>query len=299
MEIKPAIAEYLVEIELKRYTQKTIRSYSTNLHGFERFCASLNVTDLEGITQSVVKRYAAYYVRLGRKGTYINGLLKTVKSFLQWAYTEGYGGYSTKGTFPWVKAEKPHIVAFKPEQVRRMMANCGGNDFLALRDKAILTTLFDAGVRCWELCCIKPEDVHDDFILITSGKNHKMRSVPVTPVMRKALMRYERSRAGKFALKSTDEYYFLSCHGRQLTNAAVEHIVKRRAEGIDPDGVRISPHTCRHFFAQQQVKMGTDIYTISRLLRHESIQITQTYLNSLRERDIVEMNKNRSVLLSL
>ena len=48
MEIKPAIAEYLVEIELKRYTPKTIRSYSTNLHGFERFCASLNVTDLEG-----------------------------------------------------------------------------------------------------------------------------------------------------------------------------------------------------------------------------------------------------------
>ena len=45
MEIKPAIAEYLVEIELKRY--------------------------------------AAYYVRLGRKGTCINGLLKTVKSFLQ------------------------------------------------------------------------------------------------------------------------------------------------------------------------------------------------------------------------
>ena len=83
MEIKPAIAEYLVEIELKRYTQKTIRSYSTNLHGFERFCASLNVTDLEGITQSVVKRYAAYYVRLGRKGTYINGLLKTVKTFRQ------------------------------------------------------------------------------------------------------------------------------------------------------------------------------------------------------------------------
>lgn len=76
MEIKPTIAEYLVEIELKRYTQKTIRSYSTNLHGFERFCASLNVTDLEGITQSVVKRYAAYYVRLGRKGTYIKASAK-------------------------------------------------------------------------------------------------------------------------------------------------------------------------------------------------------------------------------
>ena len=55
-------------------------------------------------------------------------------------------------------------------------------------------------------------------------------------------------------------------------------------DGID--GIRVSPHTCRHFFAQQQVKMGTDLYTISRLLGHENIGITQTYLNSLRDSDI-------------
>ncbi len=35
------------------------------------------------------------------------------------------------------------------------------------------------------------------------------------------------------------------------------------------------------FFAQQHVKMGTDLYTISRLLGHENIQITQTYLKEL------------------
>ena len=61
----------------------------------------------------------------------------------------------------------------------------------------------------------------------------------------------------------------------------------------------MSPHTCRHFYAQQQVKMGTDLYTISRLLGHENIQITQTYLNSLRDEDIINNTKQRSVLLSI
>ena len=45
--------------------------------------------------------------------------------------------------------------------------------------------------------------------------------------------------------------------------------------------------------------MGTDLYTISRLLGHENIQITQTYLNSLRDRDVIEIAKNKSVLMSL
>lgn len=121
--------------------------------------------------------------------------------------------------------------------------------------------------------------------------------VPITPVLRKAMMKYESVRESYFLYKKTDDYYFLSFHGKMLTVTAVEIIVKLYGEGIED--VRVSPHTCRHFFAQQHVKMGTDLYTISRLLGHENIQITQTYLKSLRDRDIVEIAKSRSVLMAM
>ena len=98
-------------------------------------------------------------------------------------------------------------------------------------------------------------------------------------------------------MKLTDNYYFLSNHGKQLTNSAVEHIVKRHGAGIE--GIRVSPHTCRHFFAQQQVKIGTDLYTISRLLGHENIGITQTYLNSLRNEEVIAIAKQKSVLMNM
>ena len=45
--------------------------------------------------------------------------------------------------------------------------------------------------------------------------------------------------------------------------------------------------------------MGTDLYTISRLLGHENIHITQTYLQSLRDEEVIQIAKQRSVLLSL
>ena len=139
-------------------------------------------------------------------------------------------------------------------------------------------------------------DVYDDFIII-KGKGHKQRVVPITPILKKTLLRYETTAKRYFDLKGTDDYYFLSFHGRQLTNSAVEHIVKRHGAGVE--GVRVSPHTCRHFFAQQQVKLGTDLYTISRLLGHENIGVTQTYLNSLRDEEVIQIAKQKSVLMNL
>ena len=297
MKIKQTLREYLLEIEIRKYTEKTIRSYRNNLNLFVRYLEEeAEVFEIEDVAPATVKRFTMYMVGRGKRGTYINGLLKTIKSFIQYCYEEGYGGFNTKRNFKWCKEEKPVITTFQPHHVKKMLASCAGSDYLSLRDKAILSLLFETGVRCYELCCITPQDIHEDFIII-NGKNHKQRVVPITPILRKALTKYEAAKANYFTLKATDNYYFLSNHGRQLTNSAVEHVVKRHGEDIE--GIRVSPHTCRHFFAQQQVKLGTDLYTISRLLGHENIGITQTYLNSLRDEDVIKIAKQKSILMSL
>jgi len=50
----------------------------------------------------------------GKKGRYVNGLLKTAKSFIQYCYDEGYGGFNTKKNFKWCREEKVIILTFKP-----------------------------------------------------------------------------------------------------------------------------------------------------------------------------------------
>ena len=215
---------------------------------------------------------------------------------MQYCYEEGYGAFNTKCCFPWCKEERTVITAFTPQQVKTLFQNCRGGDFKAIRDRTILTMLIDTGIRCLELCSIRPSDVHEDYIII-QGKNHKQRVVPITPILRKNMVKYEAVKESYFRYKNTDDTYFLSFHGRTLTVSAVEVLMKKYGSGIE--GIRVSPHTCRHFFAQQQIKMGTDLYTISRLLGHENIQITQTYLNSLRDRDVIEIAKSKSVLMSL
>lgn len=297
MLIETAVKEYLVEIEVRKFTRKTITSYRNNLNVFVRYCLEVaGIETMDELTLAVVRKFTLFMSEKGKKGSYINSLLKVAKAFIQYCYDEGYGGFNTKKNFKWCKQDKAVIMAFTPADVRTMLQSCKGGSFLQLRDNAVLTMFFETGIRCWELCCVKPSDIHDDFIII-NGKNHKQRVVPITAMLRKAMLKYEFSKENYFTLKNTDDYYFLSFHGRQLTNSAVEHIVKRHGEGIS--GIRVSPHTCRHFYAQQQVKMGTDLYTISRLLGHENIQITQTYLNSLRDGDIIKISKQRSVLLNM
>lgn len=297
MRIKTAVKDYLVEIEIRKYTPRTLKTYRLKLGMFERFCEEQGVTDIEDVSMAEVKQFTQAMMQKGRKGTYINGCLKTIKSFIQYCYEEGMGGFNTKrGGFKWVKEEKPVIRAFRPRDVRLMLDSCRGNDYMSLRDTAILTLLFETGIRCLELCMIKNSDIHDDYIII-SGKNHKQRVVPITPILKKALMRYDRAKENYFAFREREEYYFLSYRGKRLTNSGMEHMIKRHGKGIE--GIRVSPHTCRHFFAQQQIKMGTDIYTISRLLGHESIAITQIYLDSLRDEDIIKIAKQSSVLSSM
>lgn len=300
MKIKAAIKEFITETEIRKYTPKTIKGYRVNLNLFLRFCdEEIKISDVEEITLATTRQFAQFFVSKGRKGSYVNGLLKVLKSFIQYCYDEGYGGFNTKKTFKWCKQDKAVVRAFKPDQIRYIMRATNGHDFLDIRDAAILTTMFETGVRCWELCCIQPSDVHDDHLIITAGKNHKQRVVPITPPLKKALAKYEIAKENYFALKRREDFLFLSFHGNQLTNGAVEHIIKRRAEGMETDGVRVSPHTCRHTFVQQQIKMGTDLYTISRLLGHENVQITQTYLNSLRDEEIIAIAKNNSVLMNI
>lgn len=296
MKIKAAIKDYLLEIEIRKYTPRTIRTYRVKLSIFLRFCEEIGVEEIDDISLAVIRRFTQKMGENGRKATYINGCLKTIKSFVQYCYDEGYGGFNTKKAFKWCKEEKPVIRALSVADIKFILKACNGTDYLSVRDKAIITMLFETGIRCLELTMIKPTDIFDDYIIV-NGKNHKQRVIPITPILKKAMLRYERTKDKYFAYKKTDEYYFLSYRGKQLTNSAMEHLIKTRGEGIQ--GVRLSPHTLRHTYAQQQLKMGTDLFTISKILGHQNLRITQVYLDSLRDEDLIEITKQQSTLMNL
>lgn len=294
-----AIQEYLLECQLQNFTQKTIKGYRNNLEFFENYLKEYHqVTELDEITIPLMKQFIIWQDQKGRKATYINGQIKTLRAFFKFCQNEDYYHVDMK-KIAWKKEQKTKIKTFRPSDVKKLLNHFTGSDFVDIRNKTILYTLFETGIRCQELCDIIPEDIKEGYILIRNGKNHKERVVPLTPILEKQLIKYIRCREKYIDCKRHDSQLFLSFHYKQLTVGAVEIIIRNAGKELGISNVRISPHTCRHFFAQQCVRNGMDVYSLSRLLGHESIAITQRYLQDLTDEDIVLKAVNKSVIMSI
>lgn len=193
------------------------------------------------------------------------------------------------------------IKTFNDEEVRKMVTFYSGRRFLDLRNKLIMTVLLDSGIRNNELCDIQINDLCENSIRI-HGKGKKIRYVPLTPSINKALIKYLRARENYILDKYNyqDEYLFLSQKGKRLTIETIERLVREcgKACGVRKE-IRCSPHTCRHYYAQTQLKNGCDLFTVSRLLGHSNINITKRYLNSIDTDDLLEMAQKTSPLYNI
>lgn len=302
MRIKDGIEEYLVDIEIRNYTHRTIRSYRIKLDIFRRWCESEDIEDTEDIRLPVIKKYTQSMLQRGCKASYVNGTLKTLKSFVNYLYEEGEGGFNTKnGKWRYVKEERTVIQAFSPKQIKQLLAGCQPcKSYKDYRDLLAIVLFLETGIRVMELIGIKKEDIHDDYILIR-GKNRKERPVALTPVCKKHMLKYDRVKENYFAFRPVDDNYFLSVTGRALTNSAVEYMIKTRGRLIENDGsLRVSAHTLRHTYATRQVIMSNmDIYTLQRSLGHQSISVTERYISSLGNDEVIKKAKSSSVLLNL
>lgn len=297
MKMAVIIKEFLYEKQLANHTKKTLSGYKYCLELFAKWLDTYqDIQELEDITPRDLKAYIHYHQKQGHKATYINGIIKVLRSFFKYCNGEEYCNVNYK-KLEWARQDKPVINCFTPEQAKKMVAFYNGKDFTSIRNKTMIILFIETGVRCNELICIRPEDIKGNFIVIR-GKNHKERMVAITPILGKQLIKYASARESYFDIrKKHDDTLFLSFSGRTLTNAAIEQIVKKA--GADFKNTRVSPHTFRHFFAQQQLKNGMDIYSLSRLLGHESVAITQVYLRNMRDMEIVEKSIRQSVLENL
>ena len=290
-----------MDCNLRRLSPRTIKGYYNNtalcLDYLEN---TLGVTELEEIRPPHLKVYFQCLIDKGLTPSYANGVLKSLRAFYKYAVDEGYLTVNPALRVRWQKEGKVLINTFTDEEVMKLLSAFDGKTYLSIRNKLILAVAFDTGARNSEMCAITCSDVRENVILI-HGKGNKERHVPLTPYVRKLMKKYERSRNAYFAdhhLKY--ENYFLSRTGRPLTREAVENIFNQANEKAKiRSEIRCSPHTARHYYAQTNLKNGLDVYSLSRLLGHENINITKRYLQSIQDDSIVTLAAKASPLSNL
>lgn len=300
MFIEDAVKEYIYEIQIRNYTSRTIKGYKNNILRFNQYVKKqFQITELEEVCPAHIKQYLNSLKEKGRSPVYINTILKNLRSFFKYCYEEGYCMNVAKKVI-WLREKKKIISTFTDLEVKKMLEYWKFSSYLHARNRCIMAVLFDTGIRNLELCKIKKLDVKETVIHIM-GKGRKERIVPISPYLKKIMIRYERI---KEAYLSDDilhyDNYFLSSRNKPLTTEAVERIVKLAGEGVKVrKEIRCSPHTCRHYFAQAQLRNGLDVYSLSRLLGHENINITKRYLQGLKDEEVLELGVKSSPLMNL
>ena len=186
--------------------------------------------------------------------------------------------------------------ALSEDEVNALLAAIAGDGPRALRDRAILETLYAGGVRISELVGLDVDDLdlHDGLARVL-GKGSKERVVPLGRGARDALGAYlergrpelDRARRARAPnLRSGTQpgrAVFLNARGGRLTRQGAWLIV-RDAGGRAGLGDRLYPHVLRHSCATHMLDHGADIRVVQELLGHASLSTTQVYTKVSPER---------------
>ncbi len=184
---------------------------------------------------------------------------------------------------PKVRRKLPHYL--ETHDLEALLAAPQGDDESALRDRAILETLYSTGMRVSELVGMNDRDLDlIGGIARVRGKGRKERLAPVGMPAVRAIEAYRVVRDAEHGRGTAERGIFLSSAkakrggggGRRISDVDVR---RRLARHLASAGLssRTTPHTLRHSFATHLLRAGADIRVVQELLGHRSLNTTQIY----------------------
>jgi integrase/recombinase XerD len=187
---------------------------------------------------------------------------------------------------PRSRAKLPEVLS--RDEVNRLLAQPAGASAGALRDRALLETMYACGLRASEAVTLELSQLDlSAGILRARGKGSKERIVPIGGKAIGALKTYlERGRPKMVGLRD-EPRVFVNQRGAGLSRQGLYKIVQRYAAAAGL-AERMSPHTLRHTFATHLLAGGCDLRSLQEMLGHADIATTQiyTHLSAARLRDV-------------
>lgn len=262
----------------RRFSQHTCDAYSRDLLAFltfvaEHFGGRPRLRDLAAMRPVDFRAWLARDATNGRKRTSTARALSVVRGFFTWLERNDL---VTNHAIRALRTPKvPHSVpkALSVGEAAEVIETIEDDDWVGLRDIAVLTLLHGCGLRIAEALSLKREDAPQKDSIRVTGKGNKQRMVPILPVVRDAIDAY--IAACPWPL-DPEGPLFLGVRGGPLR----ARIVQRRMQELRgllglPDTA--TPHALRHSFATHLLAMGGDLRSIQELLGHASLSTTQRY----------------------
>lgn len=277
MPLKKYIARFLSYLEVEKgCSPHTLRSYRLDLLQFAAFLG--DTPGIEAIDHLDIRRFLAYLYGKNKRSS-IGRKLAAIRSFFRYLVRRGFLQQNPAELVSSPKQEK-FLPTFLPvDEVFSLVEAPKENNFLDVRNKAIVEILYSCGLRVGELVSMNVGSVDYSLgIVRVLGKGSKERIVPIGARALEALKRYVemKARLAPGAEVQAGGPLFVNRRGGRLTARSVERLVEKCA---DRAGLvrHVYPHALRHTFATHLLDMGADLRSVQEMLGHASLSTTQKY----------------------
>lgn len=268
------IREYLSYLQVEKGLAKnSLESYARDLEKLRGWSEKNNL-ELIDLTKNDLREWLIDLAGANLAETSKRRLISALRGFYKFLVFDGHLKKSPAETL-----EAPQKGFYLPKflnqtEIEQLLLTPDVSQETGLRDRAILETMYAAGLRVSELCDLRVNDVElDAGILTCTGKGSKTRKVPLGRSAVEWLKSYLVVRRKKENIEINN--LFVNTLGRPISRQDVFSFVKEYGKKIGRDD--ISPHTLRHSFATHLVQNSADIRSVQQMLGHADISTTQIY----------------------
>lgn len=291
----PYLDDFILNLRANNLSEETAYNYDRDLKTFENFLSEDIKKDFKKLDKTDLLRFKAYLMSADRKtlkkgaskkklSSYsINRMLSSLRSYLKFMEDMDHNPPVSPAAVKLIKNIKKHGQVPEFTEVIKIIEapmKYEDDEKVALRNRAMLETLFATGMRISELLSLKVNQIDQTGRIYILGKGKKQRFVYLTPRALEHLKNYLAKRA------STSEMLFVPYRGRnnqeknkKISTNYLQFKIKKYRELLDIN-IPISCHTLRHGFATFLAENGANPAAIQILLGHESLDTTTRYVHA-------------------
>jgi integrase/recombinase XerC len=283
-----AISQFLRFLSVERNAAElTQKSYREDLTSLAEYLTQAygHTPEPREITPLDLRGYVSALHEAGYAKTSVARRLASLRTFYKFAQREGLADSNPAKPLrnPRPDRKLPHFLS--TDEVGKLLVAPPATTPMGLRDRAILETIYSAGLRVSECVGMNDSDVDlTEGVVRIRGKGRRERLAPIGSFAAKALARWIKVRTvgcGKrtTAVRTASQTaipVFTNKFGTRLTTRSVHRMLLKhlKVTGLD---LRTTPHTLRHSFATHLLDCGADIRSVQELLGHKSLVTTQIY----------------------
>ncbi len=285
--------DFLAYLELERgLSRNTLEAYRSDLQQFGEFLGRRDVDPLEVSTSDLQAFISELATGSGARTAVAPATLQRkiacLRSFYRHLRRDQIlaSDPTSELRAPRSRARLPMVLT--RDEVQQLLSQPRGGAPAALRDRALLETMYACGLRASEAITLElPQLDLDAAILRARGKGSKERIVPIGSKAIESLRAYLSKGRPRLVGLREEPRVFVNIRGGGLSRQGLYKIVQRHARSAGLER-KMSPHTLRHTFATHLLAGGCDLRSLQEMLGHADIGTTQiyTHLSADRLRDV-------------